>query len=70
MGQPAGWKVTVAGLEPRRRAMQRCRSRRKGLFGGAGRGVGQDDGQVGVAVAAVLPGPLPPGPAPVPAGGR
>jgi hypothetical protein len=39
-------------------------------FGGAGRGVAQDDGQVGVAVAGVLPGPLPPDPAPVPARGR
>jgi hypothetical protein len=39
-------------------------------LGGAGRGVAQDDGQVGVAVAGVLPGPLPPSPAPVPARGR
>jgi hypothetical protein len=39
-------------------------------FGVAGRGVAQDDGQVSVAVAGVLPGPLPPDPAPVPARGR
>jgi hypothetical protein len=41
-----------------------------GCLGGAGRGVAQGDGHVGVAVAGVLLGPLPPGPAPVPARGR
>lgn len=62
--------ATMASSEPQRRRRGGAVRRGRGLFGGADRGVAQDDGQVGVAVAGVLPGPLPPGPAPVPARGR